>query len=235
MEIVNALSYPLKDKNRIVQIGLIALIPLFGQIVIIGYVMDIINSVARGDDRTLPDWGNLGENFRHGMVAGIAFIVYMLPTILLSTTGDADNYISVVLALVLGFPLGFLYMVALLRYAAEEKLQSFIDVGRNASIALEHTGKLVGTYAVIFAFNTLAFISSFVLTLGMITICLSFFVLAYMNMVNGYLLGNLAKRLNLELPQEEIFFTVSQPSTVPKRTSNRKYSDPPNRQKQHIL
>lgn len=215
MEIAKALSYPLQDKNRILQIGLIALIPIFGQIVIIGYVMDIINSVARGDDTALPDWGNLGENFRHGMVAGIAFIVYMLPTILLSTTGNADNYIGVILALVLGFPLGFLYMVALLRYAAEEKVQSFIDVGKNASIALEHTGKLVGTYAVIFAFNTLAFISSFVLTLGFITICLSFFVLAYMNMVNGYLLGDLAKRLNLELPQEEIFFTVSQPSTVP--------------------
>ena len=34
MEIAKALSYPLQDKNKIVQIGLIALIPIFGQIII---------------------------------------------------------------------------------------------------------------------------------------------------------------------------------------------------------
>lgn len=215
MELAKALSYPLQDKNKIIKVGLIALLPLFGQIIIFGYLLDIIRNVAQGNDESLPDWGNMGENFRHGLVSGIALLAYMLPPIIISTIGESDNYVGVILALILGFPLGFLYMVAMLRYAAEEKLQSFVDVGKNASIALEHTGKLVGTYGVIFTFNLLAGVSSLLLSLGVITICLSFFALAYVYMVNGYLMGNLAKRLNLEIPQEEIFFALPQVSREP--------------------
>ncbi len=63
--------------------GLILLIPIVGQLVIIGFTFEIARNVARGNPRLLPDWSNFGEKLKQGFYGFVISLVYSIPIIIL--------------------------------------------------------------------------------------------------------------------------------------------------------
>lgn len=86
MDIGRAFSYVFDDENWITVIligGLLQLIPIFGQIVLIGYLFETARNVARGNPRPLPTWSNIGDKFMQGLYGFVISLVYALPVLLL--------------------------------------------------------------------------------------------------------------------------------------------------------
>ncbi|PDV97531.1 DUF4013 domain-containing protein [Candidatus Chloroploca asiatica] len=87
MDIGKAFSFVFDDEQWLTSIliaGLLALIPLVGQILIIGYMLETARRLAAGNPRPLPQWDNFGEKFNLGLVGlGIA-IVYAVPVIVIA-------------------------------------------------------------------------------------------------------------------------------------------------------
>ena len=87
MDIGKAFGYVFEDiqwTNKILLGSVILLIPIFGPIVLTGYIIAIMRNVVAGDPYPLPDWSNIGENFMDGLMVVLANLIYGLPMILLS-------------------------------------------------------------------------------------------------------------------------------------------------------
>ncbi|NNJ12410.1 DUF4013 domain-containing protein [Chloroflexales bacterium ZM16-3] len=87
MDIGRAFSYVFDDEEWLTVIllgGLILIVPIFGQIVLIGFLLETARNVAAGRDRPLPKWNHLGETFGIGLPGFAIQIVYALPIILIS-------------------------------------------------------------------------------------------------------------------------------------------------------
>jgi hypothetical protein len=87
MDFGKAFTYVFEDKNWIMKVlvgGLISLIPIFGWIVVIGYMLTTLKNVADGQPEPLPEWGNFGDFFMKGLYAFVGVLVYFLPVIVLS-------------------------------------------------------------------------------------------------------------------------------------------------------
>jgi hypothetical protein len=87
MDIGRAFSYVFDDEQWITVIligGLLQLIPIFGQIVLIGFMLEAARNVANGNPRPLPRWSNIGDKFSQGLAGLVIGLVYSLPVILLA-------------------------------------------------------------------------------------------------------------------------------------------------------
>ncbi|NTV64536.1 MAG: DUF4013 domain-containing protein [Oscillochloris sp.] len=86
MDIGRAFSFVFEDEEWLTIIligGLILLVPIFGQIVLIGFLFETARNVAAGQSRPLPRWNHLGETFSLGLPGVVIQIVYALPILLL--------------------------------------------------------------------------------------------------------------------------------------------------------
>ncbi|MEI7643079.1 MAG: DUF4013 domain-containing protein [Chloroflexales bacterium] len=87
MDIGRAFSYVFDDDEWLTVIllgGLIAIVPIFGQIVLVGFLFETARNVAAGNSRPLPKWNHLGDTFSLGLSGILIQIVYALPIVLLS-------------------------------------------------------------------------------------------------------------------------------------------------------
>jgi hypothetical protein len=87
MDIGRAFSYIMEDDQWLTVIllgGLILLIPIFGPIVLVGFMLETARNVAMGSPQPLPRWNNLGEKFSLGLYGLVIQLVYALPVVLLS-------------------------------------------------------------------------------------------------------------------------------------------------------
>jgi hypothetical protein len=87
MDIGRAFSYVFEDEEWLTVIllgGLILIVPIFGQIALIGFLLETARNVAAGRDRPLPKWNRLGELFSLGVPGFLIQLVYALPIILLA-------------------------------------------------------------------------------------------------------------------------------------------------------
>jgi hypothetical protein len=87
MDIGRAFSYVFEDEEWLTVIllgGLILIVPIFGQIVLIGFLLETARNVAAGSARPLPKWNHLGDTFSLGLPGLLIQIVYALPIILLA-------------------------------------------------------------------------------------------------------------------------------------------------------
>ncbi len=85
MNLEKALTYPFKDKQWASKIGmgaLISIIPILN-FAWLGYIVELIRQVIKGDDLPLPGWDDLGKKFMDGLILFLAGLVYALPAILL--------------------------------------------------------------------------------------------------------------------------------------------------------
>lgn len=75
-------SYIFKDTDwfkKILIIALVSLIPLLGQFVLIGWLMEISRKVANGDRQPLLPDLDFGKQLGDGFKAFVAYLVYALP------------------------------------------------------------------------------------------------------------------------------------------------------------
>ncbi len=86
MDFGKAFTYPFDDPDwlkKLVVIALISLIPIFGQLVLMGYIVGIVRRVIQRNDVLLPDATNFGELFSNGWKLFVISLVYGLPAFLL--------------------------------------------------------------------------------------------------------------------------------------------------------
>ena len=86
MDIGKAFGFVFEDEEWVSKVligGLIYLIPLIGQLAIIGYSLKVAQNVAQGNPRPLPEWGEFGSLFGRGFYAFVIALVYLLPVFIL--------------------------------------------------------------------------------------------------------------------------------------------------------
>lgn len=115
MDFGKAFSFPFHPTRWVEQLlipALITLIPVFGQIYLAGWYLDITRRVIRGDADPLPDL-DIGRHFVDGLKAVVIGLVYAIPLLVLvvpvviatniSTNGDNQGSNAVVALTMLCF------------------------------------------------------------------------------------------------------------------------------------
>ncbi len=69
--------------NKVLIGGLLQIIPIVGQLALLGYLFEVARNVAQGNPRPLPDWSDLGTKLVRGVYGVVISIVYILPIIAL--------------------------------------------------------------------------------------------------------------------------------------------------------
>jgi hypothetical protein len=85
MNLEKVFTYPFEDKQWASKIGLgalISIVPILN-FTWIGYIIELIRRVIKGDPLPLPGWDDLGKKFMEGLILFLAGLVYALPVILL--------------------------------------------------------------------------------------------------------------------------------------------------------
>ncbi len=85
MDFGKAFIYISEDKNWMRKLGIGAVVSIipFLNFAAMGYQVQISRNVARGEERPLPEWNNLGDLFLDGLRVIGAMFVYMLPMLIL--------------------------------------------------------------------------------------------------------------------------------------------------------
>ncbi len=87
MNIGKAFTFAFEDKDWLKKIGiagLVMLIPLIGQITVMGWAIEVTRRVINRESETLPDWSAFGDYLVKGLKLFVISLVYSLPIILLS-------------------------------------------------------------------------------------------------------------------------------------------------------
>ena len=85
MRIEKALSYPFEDKQWAGKVGigvLVSIVPILN-FAWLGYIVELMRQVIKGNPLPMPDWNDLGKKFMDGLFLFLAGFVYALPVILL--------------------------------------------------------------------------------------------------------------------------------------------------------
>lgn len=85
MDIGRAFNYPRNDPGWITKLlifGVVSMVPIVN-LAGVGYMMEAIRRVTRGEDSTLPEWDNFGGYFMDGLRFAVTVFVYMLPVLLI--------------------------------------------------------------------------------------------------------------------------------------------------------
>ena len=85
MNIQKALSYPFEDEQWTGKVGigvLISIVPILN-FAWLGYIIELMRQVIKGNPLPMPDWNNLGKKIMDGLFLFLAGFVYALPVILL--------------------------------------------------------------------------------------------------------------------------------------------------------
>jgi hypothetical protein len=202
MDIGKAFSFVFDDEQWLTSIliaGLLALIPLVGQILIIGYLLETARRLAAGNPRPLPQWDNFGEKFNLGLIGfGIA-IVYAVPIIVISllfacvplfaaSAGDAGGIIALLtlclvpLIILVALVIQPLMLAGIARYLQTNSFSEAINF--SAVIAMVRAD--LGGWVVLWLLQILC---SFVAGAGGIIFIGIIFTLPYSQAVFGHLMG----------------------------------------------
>lgn len=86
MEYGQAFIYPRQDPDWLKKwglAGLIALVPVLGPILVVGYGVEVTRRVIREEERPLPRWSDFGNLAIKGLIASVIGLAYTLPLLLL--------------------------------------------------------------------------------------------------------------------------------------------------------
>ncbi|HJZ47366.1 MAG TPA: DUF4013 domain-containing protein [Roseiflexaceae bacterium] len=87
MDIGKAFGFVFEDEEWVSKVligGLIFLIPLIGQLAVIGYSLKVAQNVIQGNPRPLPAWSEFGDHIMRGLYAFVIQFVYSLPAVILA-------------------------------------------------------------------------------------------------------------------------------------------------------
>lgn len=214
MDLGLAFSYVFEDDDWLKKVGiaaLILLIPIIGQIIVLGWALTITRRVIQNDPVPMPDWSDFGEYtilglkaFVIGLVYAIPFIIFMIPSSILSGTIDphGPNAIISIIITLLGC-LTFLYslIIALIMPAAYGQLAATGEIGDglNVSKIISMITKNPSTYLMAFLGLILAGI---VASLGSIACGIGVIATsAYAMAVEGHLFGQAYRVANPAGPE----------------------------------
>ncbi|HEX9921322.1 MAG TPA: DUF4013 domain-containing protein [Anaerolineae bacterium] len=181
-------------------IGLALLLPIGG------YMLETIKNVRDGQSTPLPEWTDIGGLFSKGLMVFVIFLVYNIPSILLSCASfgislaapnlDSDvaqalSFVSICigcLQFIVGLVAYALIPAALIRYAQFDSLGSAFQFGEIFSFISANMGDYV--IAVL-----LSWVASLVAIFGVILCVVGvFFTLFWSNLVTANLIGQLARK-----------------------------------------
>lgn len=216
MDLGKAFSYVFDDEQWISSIligGLIVLIPIIGQLALLGYMLEAARNVATGNPRPLPQWNNFGEKLSLGFGGFVISLVYALPLILLSmalicfpilaATGARNEGAAaatilgslgciVPLIFVLGILIQPLLLAAMVRYLQTGSLGAAFQVGEVVAMVRAD----LGSWLVLWLLSLLC---GFIASLGTAVLIGIIFTYPYSQAVFGHLMGQMMARLGRPL------------------------------------
>jgi hypothetical protein len=144
-----AFTFPFQDEEwvkKIVLTAVIMLIPLLGQIAVLGWMVALTRRVIAGEEHPMPDWDDFGGLFMDGLKATLVGLVYSLPIIItvvpfsiLGAIFDNGDQISVFeilsicfgcFAALYGLLYAFIWPAALGELAATGEIGPALNVGK---------------------------------------------------------------------------------------------------------
>jgi len=151
MEFGKAFTYVFEDTDWLKKVGiaaLVLLIPIIGQLIVLGWSLEITRRVIQNDPKPLPDWSDFGGHVVRGLKAFVIGLVYALPIIVLSicqsTTpliagNDSQDTLTTIVAFlsicfgcvmfIYGIFLGFVLPAAYGKFAATDELGAAFRFG----------------------------------------------------------------------------------------------------------
>ncbi|KPV49301.1 hypothetical protein SE17_33435 [Kouleothrix aurantiaca] len=210
MDIGKAFSFVFEDEEWVSKIligGLIGLIPLVGQLAVMGYALKVAQNVAQGNPRPLPRWSEFGDHLMRGLYDLVIRLVYSLPILVIALLfacvgglagGGASSQRAqervgalfgllgiclVPIMLVLGFAIAIVAYAALGRFVATNNLGAALRIGEVVGMVR----KSIGAWAMMLV---VAILASFVGGLGAIACGVgALFTGFYAQCVIGHALG----------------------------------------------
>ena len=151
MNFGQAFTYVFQDADwfkKIIIVALVALIPIIGQIVVLGLTVEVMRRVINNDPTPLPEFdfgGFLGKGFQAlvvSIVYGLPLFIFYLPIMIVPIIGDATgngdvmNYIMIAtscicggLMVLYGILYAFLYPAALGKMVTGGSLGAAFRIG----------------------------------------------------------------------------------------------------------
>lgn len=148
MDFGSAFSFVFEDEDWLKKIALgavISIIPLIGQIALLGWAVETARRVINGDAAPLPDWSDFGGLLTLGFKAFVVTFVLSLPFVFISIPSaladsvDSESASTILWVFTACFScLGLLYGLALAFYlpaaygelAATDELGAMFNVGK---------------------------------------------------------------------------------------------------------
>jgi hypothetical protein len=197
MDIGKALSFVFEDEEWISKIllgAVIVLIPIFGQLALLGYGIAIIRNVKADDPRPLPAWSNLGDLFIDGfkfwvatLIYAIPFIIFLCPIMLvwiLPALGAENKDLTAILAgvsgivsmllgclaVLYGILLSLLTPVIQIRYAETGEIGPCLAVGEMFRLLFDNLGSVLVAVVLGWVAGTVVMSIAGTLTLGLLVL-----------------------------------------------------------------
>ena len=215
MEFGRAFTYIFEDKEWVSKLVLtvilviVSFIPIFGLLAVcalLGYITEIIKNVRNGHPRPLPKWVNYGDKMTRGAYVLLAWIIYNLPLILVSTLlytfstnigASIFGSLAYVLIVFCALPLLFIYTavawtmlaVGVIRYGDTGDSGVFYQFGKLFRVLQSNTSLTIQWILYSIATNIALSIVGLIPCLGWIA------VLGLAYPVHGYLIGQYGRML----------------------------------------
>ena len=216
MDFGRAFGFFFEDEHWIKKIllgSLIILIPVVGQLVMVGYALAVLRNVRAGEARPLPDWSGFGSYLVDGLKFLVVTLVYAIPIIILAcplalvwalpaaTQGNEDLVAPFVgVAVVVGVGLACLVglyavLMALLRpvlqirYAETGEIGPCLRVGEVVRYLGRNFGPIIISLLVSFLVGGAIFSLLGAISLGLLALPASVWIAAF----SGHLYGQVAR------------------------------------------
>ena len=208
MNIGKSFTYMFDDENWISKylIGIvISMVPILN-FAWAGYGIGIMRNMARGMEKPLPSWDNLGEKFKDGLVIMVATFIYALPAIIVFGIGAIISSASggkgaATLLTVLISCCGAIYLLAfsflvpalLIHYARTNSFGALFQVGEVIKLA---TGN-IGEYLMAWVTGLIAGLILGIVSPVLIVLCIiPFFIgVAWVTSVTYYAYGQVGLKV----------------------------------------
>lgn len=197
-----AFSFPFQDEGwvkKVVLTAVISLIPIIGQIALIGWLVELTRRVIRGDAEPLPDWADFGgilvlglKMFAIGFVYAIPLMFMTIPMAIFDALVDSDSAVALYtivtlcfscFALIYGLALAFFIPAAVGELAATDNLGAAI----NPTNIIAHVRTAPSAYLLAFLGTIVAgFLSGFGIILCFVGVILT---AVYASAIQGHLYG----------------------------------------------
>ncbi len=207
-----AFSYVFEDEDwikKIVITAIISIIPIVGQVALLGWSVEIARRVIRGDSTPLPDWSDFGGLLTLGVKAFVISFVFALPLMFISIPSalldsvSSDSGEAVLtffifciscFALLYGLALAFFLPAAYGELAATDDLGASFNIGKIFGHIRAAPSAYLLTFLGIIAAGILASFGIILCFVGIL------FTAAYSYAVQGHLYGQAYKEATAAAP-----------------------------------